>query len=284
MSNTRKPKYDDDNKVTVRNDFVKADYPREMTATDLKLLRLVIAQCRKSDTEFYEYQFNAVDIAEQFGMDKSNLYREAKKSVKRLFKCDLEVGTADEYELLHIFRTAKYKSGVFTMQLSEEVDKLFLQLKRNFTNIPILPILAMKNKNSIRIYELICQKFMSHYPYADHAVSVSMTLEELREITKTTQAKSYDHISHFKNKVLNPSIAEIEEAADWKILVKPKKLSRKIIGFDLEVWSRNGWEVIEKCKREGTLPPMPKYREETPEEPMEGQMTIFDYLGMKDDE
>lgn len=259
----RKADYNEDNKVTVRNDFVKADYPAQMTATDLKLLRLVVAQCRKSDTEFYEYQFNAVDIADLFGIDKSNLYREAQKSVRRLFKCDLEVGTKEEYELLHIFKTAKYKSGVFTMQLSDEVEKLFLRLKKNFTNIPLLPILAMRSKNSIRIYELICQRFMSHYPYADVAMIVKITLEELREVTDTTKSKSYDHISHLKSKILAPSIKEIETAADWKIIVKDLKLSRRIVGFELTVWDRNGYEIIEKCKREGTLPPRPRHEKKS---------------------
>lgn len=272
MEKKRKANYSEDNKVTVRNDFVKADYPAKMTATDLKLLRLVIAQCRKSDTEFYEYQFSAVDVAEKFSMDKSNLYREAKESVRRLFKCDLEVGTEEEYELLHIFKTAKYKSGVFTMQLSDEVEKLFLRLKKNFTNIPLLPILAMKNKNSIRLYELICQKFMSHYPYADTAMVVNISLEELREVTGTVKAKSYDHISHLRNKLLNPALSEIEAAADWKIIVKDKKLSRRITGFELTVWDRNGYEVVERYKREGKLPPQPKYHDELP-----GQMSIFDY-------
>ena len=273
MGKKRDADYGEDNKVTVRNDFVKADYPSQMTAMDLKLLRLVISQCRKSDTEFYEYEFSVVDIADRFGMDKSNLYREAKESVRRLFKCDLEVGSDEEYELLHIFKTAKYKSGVFTMQLSDEVEKLFLRLKKNFTNIPLLPILAMKNKNSIRIYELICQKFMSHYPYADRAMVIEVSLEELREITDTAKRKSYDHTGHLKNKILNPSLAEIEMAADWKIIVKDMKRSRRITGFELTVWDRIGYEVIEQCKREGRIPPRPKYQEED----IPGQMSIFDY-------
>ena len=269
MDKKRKADYGEDNKVTVRNDFVKADYPAQMTATDLKLLRLVISQCRKSDTEFYEYEFNAVDIAEKFGMDKSNLYREAKNSVRRLFKCDLEVGTQEEYELLHIFKTARYKAGVFTMQLSDEVEKLFLRLKRDFTNIPLVPILAMKNKNSIRIYELLCQRLMGHYPYAANATEITVTLEDLRDVTNTSKSKSYDHISHFKNKILNPSISEIEIAADWKIVVTDLKRSRRITGFRLEIWSRNGWEVVEHCKRTGELLPGKQ------DQPIEGQMNLF---------
>lgn len=255
----READYRPEVKLTVRNDFVTADYPIDITATDLKILRMVIAQCRKNDTEFMEYDFSAMDLAEKFNMDKSNLYRVARSCVKRLFKCDLTVGDDKKFEMLHIFRTAKYEDGWFTMKLSEEVEKLFLQLSRDFTDMPLLPILSMRNKNSIRIYELICRKFMRHYPYADHAMEITISTEELRKVTETSNTKSYDHTGHLKSRVLIPSITEIEKAAGWKIFCSDLKKSRKITGFCLEIWSRDGWEYIQDCKEKGILPNRGKY-------------------------
>ena len=269
MEKKRKASYNDNNKVTVRNDFIKASYPAKMTATDLKLLRLVIAQCRRADREFFEYEFRASDISERFQMDRDNLYREAHAAVERLFSCNLKVGSVEDYRLLHIFKTASYKSGTFTMRLSDEVKELFLQLEKNFTNIPILPVLAMKGKNSIRIYELICQKFMSKYPYNRNAKVITISLEELRTVTDTLNKKSYEQVGHFKAKILIPSLEEIEAAADWKIEVKDLKRSRKVTGFELTVWDRYGYELVEKYKREGTIPP--------PDDELPGQMSIFDY-------
>lgn len=270
----READYRPEVKLTVRNDFVTADYPVDITAVDMKILRMVIAQCRKSDTEFLEYQFSASDLADKFNMEKSNLYRNARASVRRLFKCDLTVGDDDHYEMLHIFRTVKYDSGQFTLRLSEEVEKLFLRLNRDFTNMPLLPILAMRNKNSIRIYELICQKCMGHYPYADNAVEMTLSTEELRKITETSKTKSYDHIGHFKSRIVTPSLAEIEEATRWKIICTDVKKSRKVIGFHLEVWSRVSYEYLQDCKRKGILPNRGNREEQLP-----GQMTISDFLG-----
>ena len=272
----READYRPEIKLTVRNDFVTADYPVDITATDLKILRMVIAQCRKNDTEFMEYDFSAVDLADKFNMDKSNLYRVARSCVKRLFKCDLTVGDNKNFEMLHIFRTVRYENGRFTMRLSDEMEKLFLQLNRDFTNMPLLPILSMKNKNSIRIYELICQKFMGHYPFADNAIEVILSTEELRKVTETSKTKSYDHIGHFKSRVFVPAITEIERASEWKIIHSDVKRSRKVIGFRLEVWSRNGWEYMEECKAKGVLPNRGKreYESQVP-----GQMSIFEYMG-----
>ena len=134
-----------------------------------------------------------------------------------------------------------------------------------------MPILAMKNKNSIRIYELICEKFIGHFPFADNATEVILPVEELRRVTETATTKSYDHIGHFKDRVLFPAIAEIEEAASWKIICEDVKRSRRVIGFRLEVWSRNGWEYIEECKRKGIIP-------ERIEEQIPGQTDIFDFM------
>lgn len=262
----READYREDIKLTVRNDFVTADYPIDITATDLKILRMVIAQCRKDDKEFMEYDFSAIDLAEKFNMDKSNLYRVARACVKRLFKCDLTVGDDKNFEMLHIFRTVRYENGRFTMRLSEEMEKLFLQLNRDFTNMPLLPILGMRNKNSIRIYELICWKLMGQYPYADHATEIMLSTEELRKVTETSKTKSYDHTGHLKSRILIPSITEIESAAGWKILIDDVKKSRKVIGFRLEVWGRIGYEYVQDCKAKGIIP-----------DQIPGQMSISDF-------
>ncbi len=266
----REVAFDENNHVDVKNEFITAEYPDGMKATDMKMLRFVISQCKQGDKEFFEYEFSAADIAEYMGLDTHNLYREAAEMTeKRLFNCNLRIGTEKKHELIHLFSKCSYQDGIFTMRMDEQAARLFLNLRGNFTEIPIAPILSMRNKNSIRIYELICQKFMSEYPYADCARVIDISLEELRKVTETEGKKSYDQAGHLREKVLAPSLEEIEKAAEWKIIVKNKKRSRRIIGYELTVWSRNGWEVIEKYKREGKFPP----KGELP-----GQMSIMDYL------
>lgn len=257
----REVDFREENHVDVRNDFITMEYPEGIKAADLKMIRFVISQCRKGDKEFFEYEFSAADMAKHMHMDKSNLYHDAMDMAeKRLFNCNLRKGTEKQHEIIHLFKKCTYNNGIFTMRMDDEAKELFLELRRNFTEIPIAPILLMRNKNSIRIYELICEKFMSHFPYANKCTSINISLDELLKVTEREAKKSYEQAGHVKERVLTPAIREIEEAADWKIIVTNLKRSRKVTGFNLEVWSRNGWEVMEQCKREGTLPPMPKYR------------------------
>ncbi len=275
----REVSFSEDNHVDVKNEFVTAQYPEGMKAADLKMLRFVISQCKKGDKEFFEYEFKAKDISEYFNMDKYNLYREAQDMTeKRLFNCNLSIGTEKKHRLIHLFRECRYEDGTFTMQMDDRAAELFLDLRGQFTEIPIAPILGMKNKNSIRIYEILCQKFMSKYPYSNKATNVTVSMDELREVTETTKLKSYDHTGHFKDKILNPSVQEIEKAADWKIITRDEKKGRKVIGFSFEVWSRSGWEVMEKYKREGEIPPILQRMEE-----IKGQLNLEDYGLLEDD-
>ena len=65
--------------------------------------------------------------------------------------------------------------------------------------------------------------------------------------------------------MLAPAIKEIEENANWKIIYTDVKKGRKIVGFNLEVWSAIGYAYMERCKQEGVLP---------------GQMDITDFPEM----
>lgn len=266
----REPSFDDGNHVDVKNEFITADYPEGMKAADLKMLRFVISQCKLGDTEFFEYEFSAAKIADYMNMDKFNLYREAMDMTeKRLFNCNLRIGTEKDHELIHLFRKCTYKNGTFTMRMDEEAAQLFLKLGGQFTEIPIAPILVMKNKNSIRIYELMCQKMMHNYPHSTHATGIEISLDELRKVTETTGKKSYDHAGHFKERVLTPALQEIEKAAMWKTIVNDKKRSRRIVGFSLEVWTSTGYEKVQRYKNAGQF---------LPEDEIDGQMELSDFM------
>ena len=147
---------------------------------------------------------------------------------------------------------------------------LFLNLKSNFTNIPLEHIVLMKNKNSIRIYEVIRQKMMNHFPRADVYTVIEITAEEIREVTETVDKKSYNHVGHLKDRLLLPALAEIESATNWKIVCKDLKRGRKVFGFELEIWSSTGYAYIEMCKAEGKIPQIAR------DDQIPGQMSLFD--------
>lgn len=274
----REPDYNPDNKMVVSNRYIYAVHPEKMSINAMKLFRLAITQCKMSDEGFYEYDFKIQDLAESFGIDADNLYKDAQENCKKMAQSLLYYGDGNpkhDWKYKTIFDECSYnsKTGVVTIQFSDKMSELFLQLKRDFTRIPVTAVLLMKSKYAIRLYELICEKLNSQFPYADVATEIQISLEEARKVTATDKKKTYDKISNFKEKVLSPAIREIEENARWKIILTDLKYGRKVTGFRMEVWSRNGWEYIEDCKRKGILPNRGNREEQLP-----GQMSLFDYL------
>ena len=275
------------NKVSVRNDFVKAIHPEKMDLKTMKLFRLVIAQCRMNDTELYSYDFKVSDLAKALDIDSSNIYKDTEFMCLNMMQMVLKYGggsPGQSWKMKHMFESCEYESstGILTIKLHEEMADLVLRLGSRFTQIPISSVLMMKSKYAIRLYELICEKMMNHKPHADVSISIQMDLEEIRKATGTDKKKTYDQVGHLKHKVLLPAIQDIESAtrykgmedcSGWKIIVNNVKRGRKIVGFNLVIWDRNGYEVMERCKREGILPPMPKYRND---DVLPGQMSLFD--------
>lgn len=275
----RESNYNPDNKMVVSNHYIHAIHPEKMNINAMKLFRLAITQCRMSDKGFYEYDFRIQDIAKAFEIDADNLYRDVQENCKKMMQSLLYYGDGNpkhDWKYKTIFDECSYnsKTGTITVLLSDKMTDLFLQLKRDFTRIPISAVLTMKSKYAIRLYELICEKLNSRFPYADTATEIQLSLDEARKVTGTETKKTYDKISNFKSKVLLPSIREIEDNASWKIVLTDLKSGRKVTGFDMVVWSRNGWEYIEDCKRKGIIPD----RGPAAEEQLDGQMNIYDFI------
>lgn len=272
----KKPDYNENNKMVVSNNYVSAVHPDRMNINAMKLFRLVITQCRMTDKGFYEYQFKIADLAKVLEVDRSDIYRDTQEMCKNLMQTLLFVGDGNprhNWKYKHIFETCEYsaKDEAVTVQLHADMTDLFLKLKSNFTRIPIAAVLTLKSKYAIRLFEVICEKLQSNYPYANVATEIILTLEEIRKATGTEKKKTYDRISNLKDKILNPAIADIEQCANWKIVCNDIKHARRITGFRMEVWSSAGYAIVEKCKRTGE--PLPeRYKDMIP-----GQMSLFDF-------
>ena len=227
-----------------------------MSLNAMKLFRLTITQCRMTDEHFYEYQFKVKDLAKEFQIDEKDMCRDIRTMCMYLMQMLLRIGSEnpiDDWEFKHIFEKAKYdkKTGTVTLQLHRDMTELFLQLKTNFTRIPIVNILSMKSKYAIRIYELICEKMRGHYPYADEVTEMDLSLEEIKAYIGINKKKTYDKISNLKNVILRPALREIEEVAAWKVIAEDIKTGRSITGFHLTVWSEYGYRHHKKLEEIG---------------------------------
>lgn len=256
--------YNDDNKVVVKNNYIMAVHPDGMSLTAMKLFRLTIAQCRMNDTGFYVYKFRVGDLVKELQVSRQDVNRDIKTMCKQIMQMLLYCGdiTGKDWEFKHIFEKCEYRANEESVyiQLHSDMTPLFLRIDKtgSFTRIPLISMLLMKSKYSIRLYELICYRIMSEWPYSNVSTTVVLPLEETKKYLVRSKG-CYDSISNFKARILLPALAEIEKCSSWKIIRHDIKSGRTITAFKLEIWDADGYQIVQDCIARGVPIPRPKY-------------------------
>lgn len=242
------------NKYAQSNKLITAKLDRDMTPIAQKLIRLAITNINSvSDKELFAYQINIVDFARLLDLEHNkNIYRDCKKACKAI--AGTVVGFEDNrkkngsFSYVPMFAECSYDdgSGMIKLEFNAKMKPLLVQLKKNFTEIPLEAVLMMSHKYSIRVYELIKFKLRSASPHADKHYPIEISLKELRRVTGTEN--KYPLIKDIKDRVLYPALKDIEkdETAQLHCNVTDIKEGRTIVGFKLDCWSSVGWMVNEK--------------------------------------
>jgi hypothetical protein len=120
-----------------------------------------------------------------------------------------------------IFSKAEYIEGssYITVQFHKELMPLLLALKNEFTKLPVRYCVELKSKYSIRLYELF-----KKYENTGHRVD---SYEELRDKLGIEEER-YKEYKKFEEKILKPSVKEINEKTDISIEYKKIRTKRKI--------------------------------------------------------
>ena len=77
MTQRRKISANESVRVVTKNSFIQGRGMEKASLKATKLLYIAIAQCRQSDTEFYEYGLSVPEFASLMQIEPSNVYQEA---------------------------------------------------------------------------------------------------------------------------------------------------------------------------------------------------------------
>lgn len=220
-------------RVVTSNNFLRASGLEDISLKARKLLYLAIAQCEKSDSEFFEYSISASNFAKFMDVDISNVYREADQITDELMKGFIKYkpeGTKD-FHKFQLFKRCDYihEDGILTFEMSPDMSPILLNLKKNFTQ-PLLDDFAkMRSNYSIEIWHLMQKEMQSKKAGLLDTITFNISLEELRKITGTE--KKFERLSQFKAKVLEQAIKEIRNNCGMVVSYSNVKKGRKVIGF-----------------------------------------------------
>ena len=219
---------DEDNLVYQSNNLINANY--DMTALEQKILLINISIINKKATEFGLNVFRIKDLAELLNVSPELLYRDLPKLSKKIISKVVEVYNSekDELEQFNIIHYAKYKNkkGVVEFEINPRAKPYLLQLESFFSSFELKNALRLVGKYSIRLYQITKARLYKKEMY--------IPLDEFKNTLKLTQ-KSYDRFNNITNKILNPSIKEINERTDIELEYETVLSGRKAIGIKFKM-------------------------------------------------
>lgn len=224
--------YNAEHYTVAANDIIKGK--QSMTLQTARLIRLLITQVVKEDTDLKTYTCRIADLAKFLSVPSSNLYRDIKQICNCAMCSTVSIGTGNPkqpWKMFHWLSTAEYDgAGTLTLRLSDEIKPYVLKLEKWFTQYQLKNILEFNSYYAIRLYELLkCKDGETK----NSRLELEFSIDELR--TFFDCEKKYQKISQFKEKVINIAVREINEKSD--ILISPtyKKTGRMITSVVFEI-------------------------------------------------
>lgn len=222
--------------VVQSNKLIEAKY--RLSVEEQKIVKILVSQIRKDDTDFKDYEFRIKDLAEMLEMKYDNPYVVIRGITRRLMTRVLEFENPETNTLLQTtwLSSALYKKGEGTVSLHFDplLKPLLLHLQSCFTKYELGQIMQFKGQYSIRFFELR-KSFLGR-----HKKEVIFSLKDLWEMLGLKK-NEYKVFKNFKNRVLEPARIELLEKTGKAFAWETIKQGRggKIIGvrfvFDGEV-------------------------------------------------
>lgn len=208
----------------------------DLTLQQQKILLFLISQIDPNDKEFKTYSFSIKQFCEICGIKVASgrNYQMLKSQIKKIADKSIWLDLQDREVLVRLIEkpTIIKESGKIEIRFDEDMMPFLLQLRSNYTKYELIYILRFNSKYTLRLYEYIKS---IHYdelnPYSRYI--------ELSELKRVLGAENYDSYKDFNNRVLSFAIDEINRYSDKTISFIPVKKNRAVIGFDVNINTKN---------------------------------------------
>lgn len=184
--------------------------------------------------------FHAREFAEVFGTDVDHAYELVRDAARRIYNRSIREivddpsakrrkgnRTAQTIRDTRWVSQAEYAEGqgIVTLTFTEKVISYLTLLHREFTSYRLKHVARLSTFYALRIYELLSQY--------RHAGERTCDLEQLRQMLDI--GDKYPRVNSFRQRVLDPSIAEINQMTDLLVTVTPLTRGRSVTGFRFEI-------------------------------------------------
>ena len=140
-------------------------------------------------------EFSSQELCYWLGIDKKQ-YHNIKLITNRLMTRVLSIEDPEKkmFEMTHFIGYAKYENATLSLIPDIKLLQHFIFLQENFTKIPVITLLQLKNVYAIKMYNLMLE-------YKNIRNVISMSLEEFRKFLQIE--KKYPATRDLKRDVLD---------------------------------------------------------------------------------
>lgn len=219
--------------VVKDNALMNASYNLEVTEQRLILLAIINArETHQGITSDSKLEIHANDYASQFHVTKEAAYKALKTAVNNLFERQFSF-KEETKKGIGVVRSRwvsriKYidDSAVLEITFAPDIVPLITRLEKHFTSYQIQQVTQLTGKYAIRLYELlIAWREVGKVPQIE--------LSEFRA-KLGVEDDEYKAMNHFKSRVLEPSIKQINQHTDITVSYEQHKKGRTITGFSFK--------------------------------------------------
>ena len=237
--------------VVKDNALMNASYNLEVTEQRLILLAIINArETHQGITSDSKLEIHANDYASQFHVTKEAAYKALKTAVNNLFERQFSF-KEETKKGIGVVRSRwvsriKYidDSAILEITFAPDVVPLITRLEKHFTSYQIQQVTQLTGKYAIRLYELlIAWREVGKVPQIE--------LSEFR-VKLGVEDDEYKAMNHFKSRVLEPSIKQINQHTDITVSYEQHKRGRTITGFSFRFKQKSQPKI--EVKRDPNTP------------------------------
>lgn len=188
--------------IRVDNSFTECQF--NYTQEELDILFFLMSIIRKNQTE---YLFSISDIEVLAGKQMNS--KRFRVSISELGKRPYEsLRSEDDWDVVFLFRSVKYRRGMISVEINEEMISILCDLKSNYTSIQLASGFRLNGKYSKRLYLLL-----SRWKRTGGKV---YEIDHLMDILQYERKDTKDRIVSFK-RMLSTAIKDINKNTEMHI-------------------------------------------------------------------
>ena len=243
------------NELVVKdNALINASYNLE--TAEQRLIMLAVINARETGqgiTADSKLEIHASDYAKHFNVSTDAAYKVMKEAVNNLFERKFsyvaeykktgKTGVVRSRWVSRIFYVDSL--AILEITFAPDVVPLVTRLEEHFTSYQLKQVSNLTSKYAIRLYELLIA-------WREVGKTPQIELSEFRQKIGVENGE-YERMHHFKARVLEPAIKQINEHTDITASYEQHKRGRTISGFSFRFKHKQQVKKIES-KRDPNTP------------------------------